>query len=226
MEQKFECKYCGTKFHRESTLSTHMCVKKQRYLDINTGGFRYGFRTFQRYYTLMMKSKKPKTQDEFINSSYYIDFVKFGNHIDLLKPVHVDQYIDFVILSGLKMTKWATDPVYELYIENLSKTEPPHSAVERTIQFMVDWSEKNSSDFVKFFSTISPNEAAHYIRTGRISPWVLYLSASGDDLVSQFNEDHAKMIGTVIDPGFWMRTFRKKEDDVEDIKNILAQAGL
>lgn len=226
MEQKFECKFCGTKFHRENTLSTHMCVKKQRHLDINTAGFRYGFRTFQRYYTLMMKAKKLKTQDEFIDSSYYIDFVKFGNHIDSLKPVHIENYIDFVILSGLKMTKWTTDPVYDLYVENLTKTEPPHSAVERTISFIIDWCDKNSVHFEKFFSSISSNEAAYRIKTGRISPWVLYLSTTGEDLMSRFNDDHAKMIAQIIDPGYWERTFKSKADDVDEIKGILSQAGL
>lgn len=226
MEQKFECKYCGTKFHRENTLSTHMCVKKQRNLDTNTAGFKFGLRTFQRYYALAMNSKKTKTQDEFIDSKYYIDFVKFGNHIDLLRPVYVEQYIDFVILSGLKINKWTTDAVYELYIENLTKTEPPISAVERTITFIIDWADKNNSQFTDFFTSISANEAAHLVKTGRISPWVIYLCSSGSNLMDRFNDDHAKMIKEVIDPGFWMRTFKKKTDDVEDIRNILEQAGL
>src|SRR4051812_13648135 len=103
MEQKFECKYCGNKFQKETTLATHMCVKKRRHIDANTAGARYGLRTFQRFYILTTNIKKLKTQDEFINSPYYIDFVKFGNHVAMLKPVYVEQYIDFVILSGLKI---------------------------------------------------------------------------------------------------------------------------
>lgn len=226
MDQKFECKFCGTKFHRENTLSTHICVKKQRNNDVNTAGFRYGFRTFQRYYILVMQAKKVKTQEEFIDSQYYIDFVKFGNHIDRLKPLHIEQYIDFVILSPVGIKKWTSDAVYELYIENLIKTEPPNSAVERTITFMIEWCKSNGAQFDKFFSSISPNEAAYLIKIGRISPWVLYLSSTGENLMSQFNEDHAKMISQVIDPGFWMRTFKKKEDDVDEIREILEQAGL
>ncbi len=226
MEQKFECKFCGHKFHKESTLATHMCVKKQRHLDLNTAGSRFGFRAFQRFYTLTTNSKKIKTHQDFIDSAYYIDFVKFGNHLDLLRPVHIDQYIDFVILSGLKMPKWTTDPVYELYIENLVKTEPPASAAERTIQTILDWSEKNTSDFKQFFSNISANEAAYLVKTGRISPWVLYLCETGSSLMERFNEDHAKMIGPTIDPGFWMRKFKKADDDVDYIRSMLEQVGL
>ncbi|HEY6436521.1 MAG TPA: hypothetical protein VIY47_08025 [Ignavibacteriaceae bacterium] len=226
MEQKFDCKYCGKKFHKESTLATHMCVKKRRYLDINTEGFRFGFRTFQKFYTITTNIKKIKTQEEFIDSPYYIDFVKFGNHIALLKPVYIEQYIEFVIRSGLKIPKWSSDPVYELYIENLIKTEPSASAADRTISVIIEWCESNKVAFNQFFTNISANEAAYLIKTGRISPWVLYLCRSAEDLQSRFTEDHDPMIKNVIDPGFWMRKFKKADDDVEYIKNLLEQAGL
>lgn len=228
MEQKFECKFCGNKFHKEGTLSAHMCVKKQRHLDLNTAGSRYGFRAFQRFYELTTNSKKIKTQQEFIESKYYIDFVKFGNHLDLLKPVHIEQYIDFVVMSGLKMPKWMTDPVYELYVENLVKTEPPLSAVERTISKIVEWTEKNNVPFKDFFYLLSANEGAHLVKTGRISPWVLYLADSAEDLMKRFEADtaHARMIQNIIDPGFWMRKFKKSNDDVDYIRNLLGQLRL
>jgi hypothetical protein len=226
MEQNFECKYCGKKFQKETTLSTHMCVKKRRYLDINSSGARYGLRAFQRFYTLTTNIKKLKTQDEFIDSPYYIEFVKFGNHIAMLKPIHIDQYIDFVVLSGLKIPRWTTDPVYELYIENLIKTEPSTSATDRTISNIIEWSEKNNSPFNRFFNNISANEAAYLIQTGRISPWVLYLCKSAEDLQNRFTIDHDPMIKNVIDPGFWMRKFKKSNGDVDYIKTLLEQAGL
>lgn len=225
MEQKFECKFCKSKFHRESSLASHLCVKKQRNLDVNTAGFRYGFRVFQRFYSLTTSTKKIKTQQEFIDSAYYIDFVKFGNHIDLLKPVYIEQYIDFVILSGLKMTKWVSDDVYNLYIENLVKTEPAASAIERSITTIMDWCDESSKEFDKFFIEVSVNEASYLIKTGRISPWILYLCSTGNNLVERFNEDHANLIGQIIDPGFWMRKF-KKSDEVDYIKNLLIQAGI
>jgi hypothetical protein len=195
-------------------------------LDANTDGSRFGLRAFQRFYVLTTTSKKIKSFEEFADSPYYIDFVKFGNHLALLKPVHIEQYIDFVILSGLKMPKWTSDPVYELYVENLVKTEPPVSAVERSITTIMKWCETNSIKFSQFFSNISANEAAYLIKTGRISPWVLYLCETGGLLMDRFNEDHAKMIGQVIDPGFWMKKFKKSGDDVDYIKPLLEQVGL
>jgi len=226
MEQKYACKFCGAKFHRETTLNTHMCVKKRRHMDVNSSASRFGLRAFQRFYSLTMNSKKLKTVEEFINSPYYIDFAKFGSHLDNLRPIYIEKYIDYVILNGVKLKDWTKDFVYDVYVEDLVKKEPADSAVERTIEEILKWCTENNVQFKDFFNKISPNEAAYLIRTGRVSPWVLYLASTGDNLMSQFNEDHAKMIGGVIEPGFWMKKFKKSEDDVEYIRTVLEQAGL
>jgi hypothetical protein len=203
-----------------------MCVKKRRHMEINSSGSRFGFRAFQRFFALTMKSKHPKTVDEFINSPYYTDFAKFGNHLDNLRPVYIEKYIDYVILNGVKLKDWTKDFVYDVYVEDLVKKEPATSATERTITEIITWCEKNDAEFSKFFSTITANEAAYLIKTGRISPWVFYLADSADNLRTRFNEDHEKMIGDVIEPGTWMKKFKKDTDEVEYIKELLVQAGL
>ena len=226
MKQEFQCKYCSAKFHKESTLATHMCVKKQRYLDIEQPGPRLGFRAFQRFYELTTTSKKLKTIQEFIDSSFYIDFAKFGNHLASLKPIYIDKYIEYVIHAQVKLKDWNKDFVYDLYIEDLVKKEPAVSATERTITEIINYCNTNNIPFEKFFLEVNVNEAAHLIRTGRISPWVLYLAPSGELLMNRFTEDHAKMIRLVIDAGFWMKKFKKDSDDVDYIRTLLEQAGL
>jgi hypothetical protein len=44
--------------------------------------------------------------------------------------------------------------------------------------------------------------------------------------MGRFNQDHAKIIGSIIDAGFWIKRFKKNADDVDFIKNMLQQAGL
>jgi hypothetical protein len=220
------CKYCGKSFAQMKTLSTHVCVKKQRFLDVESAGSRLGLRTFQRFYELTTACKKVKSVEDFINSPYYIDFAKFGNHLAMLKPVYIEKYIDFVILNGVKLQDWSKDFVYETYINDLVKKEPAESATDRTITEIMEWADKNNEPFNEFFSRINVNEAAYLIKTGRISPWVLYLSGKGDDLLSRFNADHSKMIGEIIDPGSWMRKFKKSEEDVDYIRSLLEEANL
>lgn len=226
MEQNYACKFCGTKFHKEKTLTTHMCVKKRRHMDKDSTGSRFGLRAFQKFYEMTTKAKHPKTMDEFINSPYYTDFAKFGNHLANLRPIYVEKYIEYVIRNQVKLKDWTKDDIYYLYVEDLIKKEPPSSAVERTIEEIVDWCSKNNTQFGRFFFDITANEAAHLIRTGRISPWVLYLAETGENLMSQFNDDHAKMIGDIIEPGVWMKKFKKLDDDVDYIRGVLEQAGL
>lgn len=220
------CKFCGTKFQKEKTLTTHMCVKKQRHIDINTAGSRFGLRAFQKFYELTMQSKKLKSIDEFIDSPYYIDFAKFGNHLAALKPLYIDKYIEFVIMNGVKLKDWTKDFVYDTYIIDVIKKEPANSATDRTITEIIEWCDKNHIPFNDFFFSISANEAAYLIRTGRISPWVLYLSPSGEQLMSRFNEEHGKMIAGIIDAAYWMKVFKKSGDDVEYIRTLLEQSGL
>lgn len=195
-------------------------------MEINSTGARLGFRAFQRFYDLTVNSKKQKSTDEFINSAYYIDFVKFGNHLALLKPLHTEQYIDYVIMNGVKLKDWTKDFVYEFYIENLVKKEPASSATDRTITNIMEWCDLNNEEFSEFFSKVSTNEAAYLIKTGKISPWVLYLSASGGNLMDRFNDDHSRIIGAVIDPGEWKKKFKKNEEDVDFIRNLLEQARI
>jgi hypothetical protein len=203
-----------------------MCVKKRRFEDANATGPRLGFRTFQRYYTLMMRSKKAKTVEEFIESEFYTEFVRFGNHLALLKPIHHDQFVDFVIFSQSKLKDWTSDLMYKAYISDLVKKEPAGSATERTITNIAEWCEANNSPFNTFFIDVSANEAAYMISVGKISPWVLYLSKHGGDLIGRFTEDHSKMVGDIIEPGIWMKKFKKDSSEVEFIRDLLEQAGL
>ena len=116
--------------------------------------------------------------------------------------------------------------MYYIYIEDLVKKEPVEAAFERTFATMMDWCSTNSVQFDRFFDIISANEAAHMIVTGKISPWVLYLSSTGESLMNKFNQDHAKMIKDIIDPGFWMRKFKKNTEEVDYIRELLEQAGI
>lgn len=226
LEQKYACKFCNKKFHREETLVTHLCVKKQRYNDRDNVGARLGFRAYQTFYKLESQAKAPKTLDDFIGSNLYTDFVKFGNHLANLKPMYIEKFVEYVIKNRVKLKDWSKDIVYYTYIEEFVKTEPATSAVDRTIEEILEWCEKNNSPFKDFFSNISPNEAAFLIKIGRISPWVLYLASSGEKLMNSFNQDHAKMISDIIDPGFWMKKFKKQEDDVDFLRGVLDEAGL
>ena len=221
-----ECKFCKKSFKSEKTLVAHMCVKKRRNADKDTVGSRLGFRVFQRFYELYTNSKKPKTFDEFIHSKFYMDFVKFGRHIVAINPIDADKFVDYVLKNGIKMRDWTKDSTYETFLEEFVKKEPAQRATERTIIEMESWASENSNSFNNYFSEVGTIEAVYMIRSGRISPWVLYLSESSEKLMSSMTSEQLKMIERTADPDKWASIFENHMGDVRFVKSILKQAGV
>ena len=224
--KKEKCRFCNKEFTSEKTLSAHLCPKKKRYLDRNIPSCRIGFSVFQTFYKMSTNSKKDKTLQEFIDSKYYISFVKFGRFIEREKPIMPEEYIKYVISNGIKLNRWTNDSVYRKYVLEIIKKEPVETALERTIKFFEKWANDNDTTYNNFFDYASANEIAHYISIGKISPWVLYLSTKCDNVFESFNEDHTKIIKEFINPQEWKNIFIKREDDVEFAKQILEEAGI
>ena len=94
MTQKYECKYCGVKFSRESTLNVHQCEPKRRDLQRNDKGVRIGYIAWMRFFELTQGSAKLKTYEDFCKSLLYKDFVKFGRHCHNIDTINVNKFID------------------------------------------------------------------------------------------------------------------------------------
>lgn len=220
------CKFCEKGFTSERTLSSHMCVRKKRWAERDMIGCQLGFRVFQEFYTMTMNSKKLKTLEEFIYSPYYMDFVKFGRYLVEVDPLYSDKFVKFVIENGVKLKHWRAEYVYDKYLEELMKTEPVEKAIERTILTMQRWAEENETGFEYFFEEVNINEAVNLIRSGKISPWVLYLSGGADNLFDRLNEEQGKLIQSVINPSKWQVIFMRKTEDVDFVRDILENSGI
>lgn len=203
-----------------------MCKNKKRFLDKDTTGSRLGFRVFQRFYELTTISKKPKSIEDFISSSYYTSFVKFGRYLAANDPINTELFVDFVIKNGVKLNDWATDKVYEAFVNDYVKREPVEKALERSVLFITAWCEDKQLPFDSFFNEITTIEAARVIQQGKISPWMLFLAATANSLLAEFNEEQFAMISNVIDPKFWKAKLTKNPDDVAFAKEIIGAANL
>lgn len=220
------CKFCKKGFSTEKTLARHLCVKKKRSAEQDTVGARIGLQVFVRFHELTSNSKKPKTVEDFIDSSFYADFVKFGRYLVELDPIHPSMFIDFVIKNAVKITDWNKEYVYQSYLDDLVKKEKAESAVERTIMEMQEWCDKNDCVLQEFFAKISPVEATFKIKAGRLSPWVLYLASSAEKLLIRMSEEQGKIMSSAIDPGTWNVKFMLAPDSVEFVRDLLENAGL
>lgn len=220
------CIYCNKGFSRPKTLLAHMCVKKQRYNDRNTPGGRKGLYVFRMYCSMATNSTKVKSDMDFINNNFYMAFVKFGRYLLALQPIDSDGFIRYLVMNSIKIDEWTSEETHEKYLEEYSQKEPAEKALERTVITMQEWAEENNDVYVNFFKSVHPVEATYLIRGGRISPWVIFLSQNGYDLLEKMSTEQIDIIANMIDADFWQKQIMKNKDDAKFIRDILKEAGI
>lgn len=221
-----KCQYCQKDFKSERTLIAHMCVKKKRMLEKESIGSRFGLVVFQRFYELTSNNKKTKTIEDFINSKYYLAFVKFGRHIADLRPIDSNAFVDYVINNGIGIDDWCKDSTYFAFLKIHVEQELYDRAIERSLLEMQRWCDNNAVNISDFFRKISTFEATQMIRSGRISPWVIYLTDSGVDLLESLSEEQLNMIEETINVNLWKSKFLNHREDSTFVKNTLKSFGL
>jgi len=226
MQLNFKCEYCKKEFAKEKTLVVHVCEQKRRYLNKNEKHVQVGLLTFQKFYDFAQKGKTKKTFDDFVDSPYYSAFIKFGSFVVNTAPIYPERFIEYVIKSGVKLDHWCRDALYDSYVTELIKNEPADGAIQRTIQTEKDWAEKKSSQWEHYFGYVTLNRAAHDIKEGLISPWLVLNTKSGKDMLQRMNDEQLEIVGAVIDPQYWLRRFKTLPADVELVKDIIKEAKI
>jgi hypothetical protein len=223
---EFACKWCNKSFKSERTLVSHLCVKKRRWTDRTATHVRLAFRVYQMFYELTMNSTKPKTEEDFIRSEFYTDFVKFGRSCMVNEYLEPERFAKWLIENGVKLKDWSKDRTYDEYLLWYVKKEPGLKALERTILYLAEWSADTGNEWQDYFKKVSTNRAVHDIRSAKVSPWVLYVSNTGDQLLTRFTDEQISMIDHIIDANFWFKIFKDDPSEVEEIQNTCEIAGI
>jgi hypothetical protein len=212
---------------KESTLAVHMCEKKRRALQKDEKRVRMGFYAFQRFYKLSAGTKKEKTYEDFCASPYYNAFVKFGSFLSNVRPLYPEKYIDYVVTSGVKLDHWCKDEMYEKYALDLILKEDVHTALERSINTMVEWAKNNEpAPWNHYFQRVSTNRAVWDIKDGKVSPWLILNCKSGKEMLSKFNDEQLSMVYHVINPQHWALRFKRHTLDVQLVKDVAKESNL
>lgn len=222
---KFQCSFCKKYFSKESTYNIHICEKKSRFLQKNEKRVRIGFQSFIKFYQLLYKTEIKSYQD-FCDSPYYNAFVKFGSYVNNTKPINPEKYLEFLIQNEIKIDKWTTDKIYYRFLNELIQTEKVEPALERSIETMIEWAEKNNSQWEHYFLYANTNKIIWDIKEGKISPWFVLLSDTGKKFLHNLTEDQVKIIFDVINPEIWMNNFQKCPDSKLLVEQITKTAGV
>ena len=222
----YVCEYCRTGYSREKTLFNHLCEQKRRHLQKDEKRVRHGFYAFQRFYKLSAGTKKEKTYEEFCKSPYYNAFVKFGSFVNNVKPLYPEKYIDYVVTSGVKLDHWCKEEMYEKYAIELIRKESVETALERSINTMIEWAKEHNSIWNHYFYYVSPSRAVWHIKDGKISPWLVLNCNSGRKMLDKLNDEQLNMIYHILDPKHWSIRFSRSSKDVDLIKQIVNESNL
>lgn len=220
------CKWCGKNFKSERTLAAHMCVKKKRWADKDLTHIRLGYRVYQMFYELNTTASKSKSVEDFITSNYYEGFVKFGRSCIRNEYLEPEKFAEWLIKNGKKLKDWSTDAVYDEYLLEYVKKETGMRALERNIIYLAKWAEETENNWQDYFTKVSPSRAVYDIRSAKISPWLVYLSNTGDQLLNNLNTEQVKMIQHIIDAPFWLKLFTKNKEEVREVKKTCELAGI
>jgi hypothetical protein len=220
------CQFCKSGYTQEKTLTVHMCEQKRRHLAKEEKHVIVGYQTYVRFYQLTQQAKSVKTYDEFAHSPYYNAFVKFGSYVSNVSPLYPDNYIDWVVRSGVKLDHWCRDELYEKYVLELIHTENVETALQRSVTHMQAWANDNNSLWNHYFKYVSTNRATYDIKDGKVSPWLILNCASGKNLLSTLSDEQLSSISTVIDPPVWVNKFKKYRGDLELVREVVKESNL
>lgn len=226
VDQPHKCEFCSRKFANHRTLISHMCERKRRAFQKDEKRVQAGYMAFVRFWELTQNSRKQKTYDEFADSPYYNAFVKFGSFLNNVNALYPDKFVDHVIKNGVKLDHWCRDSIYETYLYETIKNEPTESAIQRSLQTMMEWADQHEAIFSHYFLYVSLNKAVYDIRNGHISPWIILNTISGQTMIKKMNDEQLEIISPAFDLPFWLRKFREIPADVALVKEICKEVGI
>ena len=140
--------------------------------------------------------------------------------------MYFEKFIDYVLKSGVKLDHWCRDELYDSYIIEMVKSEPADGSIQRTIQTMMNWADKNDAPWEHYFAYVNLNRATHDIREGLVSPWLLLNTKEGKNLLTKMNDEQLAIISQIIDPQFWLKKFRSYPADLELVRDIIKEAKI
>jgi hypothetical protein len=222
---KYTCQYCKKEFIKETSLTVHSCEPRRRRQEQNEAGVRLGFHAYIKFYELTQGSARLKTFDDFAESPYYKAFVKFGRYCVSIKAINPARFTEWVLKQNKKIDYWCKDSIYEEYLTYYLQLETMEDAVARAIEHSIDWAEEKESSPQDYLRYGNHNAIVYAVTAGRISPWVLYNCESGQQFLSNINEQEQTLLWPYIDPDVWQKKLKEDPANRIQVQELLKQAG-
>lgn len=221
----YRCDYCQKSFVKESSIAVHMCEPKRRRMSRDERGVQLGFQAYVKFYEQAQGTARLKTFDDFCDSAYYRAFARFGRYCVDVRVINPTQYMTWLLKHNKKIDRWPSDQLYTEYLTWYVTVEAVSDAVARAIEQSVAWQEHTGHPAQDMLRYGNVNALCYEITAGRISAWVIYNSASGQEFLNTLSSEQIGMIWPYIDSDVWQKRFHDYPADQAWVEDILNKAG-
>jgi hypothetical protein len=217
-----KCEYCKKTFARESSIITHVCQQKKRYLCKDNRIEKLAFTLFCNWNKIAIGSTKNMLINGFISSRYYNAFVSFAQYIIDVKVINPEEFLLWLIINKVKIDNWAKDSTYSKYLIEYSQRETPERAAERFVRHAEKWAASNNAQWHEYFTSASPNLIVHDITMGKISPWILLGVDQAKETLLDLPEELLDQVASTFDLVFWNRRVSNDRAGAEWLNGVFA----
>lgn len=222
---ELHCEHCGRNFVRATSAMKHLCERKQRWMNRDLVSSRLGYNAWLKFYEQTSTSHKNRDFREFTHSNYYTAFVRWGNYCHSIDAVNPEAYLLWLLKNKIGIDQWAQDTNYDRYLQEFLRAEDALDAVNRAFRWAQDYAEELDAPTNHCLRYGNVNRVLRDITKGKVSPWVLYHSATGYEFLSKLNPDQEALITPYINPELWKIVFARRVSSVADVKAVLEATG-
>lgn len=220
----YTCDFCNRSFIRESTIEKHICEYKHRWQEKDKRGNQIGFQAWINFYKANTATSKKRTYLDFIKSSYYTAFAKFGTYCVDVHVINVNRYVEWLLKNKVRIDDWNKDSFYTKFLVQYLREEDPLDAIARSISTANELAQTERILFNDYLKYGNKNVICKNITTGKISPWLLYQSQSGLQFIDSLNELQVTMILDYINPELWAVRFHRDVEKTKEVRDLLEKS--
>jgi hypothetical protein len=219
IKQIYSCAACNKGYKTETGLKKHKCDVKARLKAVEeTGVGRLAFIYYKQWHK--KKGYKTPTVDNFIKSTQFKGFIRFGSFVRNNNIPSAEHFIDFALDSGFNPSLWTNDKVYKGYLDYVSRLPIGELAKIHIRQLNVlSGKFKCSNEVMARLFTVS--DYLSLIQSRAFTPFVLLRSKVFLKKLYHASDEELSTFKRLIDIQAWEKVIENHPEEISVIDRMI-----